>query len=170
VKAAPVLSQDAVPGVRMFDAEDRDLLATGRSWCLQKNYREALRAFQDAFELLTSHDESVIGPQFLSHYGAAVAAGGRREEGRKLCERSIQLEPYEPEHYLNLGRVHRMAGDLSAAFRAFDRGLAILPDHPSLRAEKAELERRRFHPIPSLSRNHPLNRCLGKILSLAGGR
>ncbi len=152
----------------MFDDDGRGLLGLGRQYSLRREYAEALRSFQQALQILAFDGDLVLQPQFLSHYGAALAAAGREEEGRRLCERSIQLEPYEPEHHLNLGRVHLMAGDPGAAFRDFNRGLAIRPEHPFLLAERTRLERRRLLPLPSLPRSHLLNRCLGKILAAAG--
>lgn len=152
----------------MFDAEYRDLLALGRDCCLNRNYAEALGVFRQAFQTLASEGGIAVRPEYLSHYGVAIASSGRTDEGRRLCERSIQLEPYEPEHYLNLGLVHQMAGQRSAALAALERGLVIHSDHPSLLAEKRKLDRRRALPIPSLSRGHLLNRCIAKLLSLTG--
>ncbi|PYQ11495.1 MAG: hypothetical protein DMH00_08030 [Acidobacteria bacterium] len=152
----------------MLDTEGADHLSQGRQFALGGDYASALRSFQQAVSDLPFEGGLMVRPQFLSHYGAALAlASGRREEGRRLCERSIQLEPYELEHYLNLGRIHQSSGDRSAAFIAFDRGLAIHPDHPLLLAERRKMDRRRFLPIPALSRDHMLNRYLGKILATA---
>ena len=171
MKGRPAWGKAPLHGERMFDADGMDLLTLGRIQVLKGKYAEALRSFQEALQVLAFDGELVVHPQFLSHYGAALAAaGGRREEGRKLCERSIQLEPYEAEHYLNLGLVHQMAGDRSAAFWAFNQGLNIRPDHPALLAERRKLERRRVVCFSSLPRNHLLNRCLGKILSATGVR
>jgi len=152
----------------MFDVDDRDLLALGRDCCLNRNYAEALSVFRRAFQALAFEGGIAVHPEYLSHYGVALAASGRTNEGRRLCERSIQLEPYEPEHYLNLGLVHQMTGHRSAAFGALERGLAVRPDHPSLLAERRKLDRRRALPIPSLAREHLLNRCIAKLLSITG--
>ncbi len=157
----------------MFDAEGLDHLRLGRKLALAQEYPEALQSFQRASQALALDGELALHPQYLSHYGASLAgAAGRTEEGRRLCERSIQLEPYEPEHYLNLGLVLAMAGQRSEALAAFTRGLSIRPDHPGLQAEIGKAERRRSVPFPALPRHHPLNRCLGKLLSVArvGGR
>src|SRR5262245_53352893 len=108
----------------MMDSEGLDLLRLGRKQALRRDYPEALRSFQRASRLLAFHGEILVHPQFLSHYAASLAgAAGRMEEGRRLCERSIQLEPYEPEHYLNLGLILEMAGHRSEALEAFSRGL-----------------------------------------------
>jgi tetratricopeptide (TPR) repeat protein len=155
----------------MLDSEGRDLLRLGRKQALKRDYPEALRSFQRASRLLASEGDLVVHPQFLSHYAASLAGTlGKTEEGRRLCERSIQLEPYEPEHYLNLGLVLSMAGNRRNALDAFRRGLAIRPDDPHLLLEARMAERRSFLPLPFLSRGHPLNRCLGKILSLSRAR
>lgn len=152
----------------MFDADGLDLLRLGRKQALKQDYAEALRCFQRALQVLSFDGELPVHPQYLSHYGVALAgATGRTEEGRRLCTRSIQLEPYEPEHYLNLGLVMRMTGNRKEALAAFTRGLSIRPDHPDLMAEMRRSERRRGAPLPFLPRTHPLNRCLGKFLRSA---
>jgi tetratricopeptide (TPR) repeat protein len=153
----------------MSDVEGLDHLRLGRKLALQQQYSGALQSFQRALQLLAFDGNLAVQPQYLSHYGASLAgAAGRTQEGRRFCERSIQLEPYEPEHYLNLGLVHAMAGRRREALGAFARGLSICPDHPRLQAEIGRMERRRFVPFPALPREHLLNRCLGKLLSAAG--
>jgi len=154
----------------MIDTEGLDHLRLGRKLALAREYPEALQSFQRASQVLVFDGELAVHPQYLSHYGASLAgAAGRTEEGRRLCERSIQLEPYEPEHYLNLGLVLAMAGHRSQALAAYTRGLSIRPDHPRLQAEFGKAERRRCLPFPALPRHHLLNRCLGKLLTVAGG-
>ena len=153
----------------MFDVEGLDHLRLGRKLALQQEYPGALQSFQRAFQVLAFDGDLAVHPQYLSHYGASLAgAAGRTQEGRRFCERSIQLEPYEPEHYLNLGLVLAMAGHRSEALAAFTLGLSIRPDHAGLQAEIRRMERRRFVPFPALPREHVLNRCLGKLLSAAG--
>jgi len=153
----------------MFDVEGLDHLRLGRKLALQQEYPGALQSFQRAFQVMAFDGDLSVQPQYLSHYGASLAgAAGRTQEGRRFCERSIQLEPYEPEHYLNLGLVLAMAGRRREALAAFARGLSVCPDHPALRAEIGKMERRRFVPFPGLPREHLLNRCLGKLLSAAG--
>jgi len=153
----------------MFDTEGLDHLRLGRKLALAQEYPEALQNFQRASQVLIFDGELAVHPQYLSHYGASLAgAAGRTEEGRRLCERSIQLEPYEPEHYLNLGLVLAMAGHRSEALAAFIRGLSIRPDHPGLQAEIGKADRRRCVPFSALPRHHLLNRCLGKLLAAAG--
>ena len=153
----------------MLDTPGTDLLGRARRQILAKDYTSGLRSFQRALSEMAFEGEMAVHPQFLSHYGAALAmASGRREEGRRLCERSIQLEPYEPEHFLNLARIHQVCGNRAAAFSAFDRGLAISPEHPQLRQERRSLDRRKILALPALPRNHPFNRCLGRLMSAAG--
>jgi tetratricopeptide (TPR) repeat protein len=153
-------------GDRMFDAEGLDLLQLARKQVLKGDYAEALRSFQLALQLLVFDGNLAVHPQYLSHYGVALAgSAGKIEEGRRLCERSIQLEPYEPEHYLNLGVVLQMRGDQAGALTAFSRGLAVRSDHPDLLERIRTAERRRTVLFPALPRNHVLNRCLGRIIA-----
>ena len=152
-----------------LDRIESSTLEDARRQILAEDYDSGLRNFQRFLFDCSFEDEMPLRPQFLSYYGAALAwASGKLSEGRRLCERSIQLEPYEPEHYLNLARIHKMGGNRDAALRAFDSGLAIRPDHPQLLQERSSLERRRFRAIRSLHRDHPLNRYLGKLLGAAG--
>ena len=156
----------SISGDWMFDVEGMDLLQLARKQVLKGDYAEALRSFQLALQVLVFDGNLAVHPQYLSHYGVALAgSAGKIEEGRRLCERSIQLEPYEPEHYLNLGVVLQMRGDQAGAFRAFTRGLSVRSDHPDLLERIRTADRRRVVLFPSLPRNHVLNRCLGKIIS-----
>jgi hypothetical protein len=75
------------------------------------------------------------------------------------------LEPYEPEHYLNLGVVLQMRGDQAGALTAFSQGLVVRSDHPDLLERIRTAERRRTLLFPALPRNHVLNRCLGRIMA-----
>lgn len=154
----------------MFDAESNELLNLGRQHSLRRNYPEALKSFEQALHGSTFAGGLILAPQFLSHYGAALASTGRMEEGHRFCERSIQLEPYEPEHYLNLGLVRWMSGEAREAFQAFDQGLSLYPDHPGLISEKRRLERRGARFFPSLHRNHLLNHFLGKLFAASKHR
>lgn len=149
----------------MFDTDETTMLILARSQALGRDYSRALRSFQRAISELAFPGETPVQPQYLSHYGIALAmASGRREEGRRLCERSIQLEPYEPEHYLNLARIHFTAGDRAAAIMACDEGLSICPQDPLLTQERVAMDRRQAAFFRLLPRSHPLNRCVGRFL------
>lgn len=152
-------------GQRRFDSDETALLSLARSQALGRDYNRALRSFQSAIVELAFPGETPVQPQYLSHYGIALAmASGRCEEGRRLCERSIQLEPYEPEHYLNLARIHFESGNHAAAILACEEGLSICPQDPLLTQERKALDRRKGSFFPMLPRNHPLNRCVGMFL------
>ena len=152
----------------MFDTDETALLRLARSQALGRDYQRALRSFQRAISELAFPGEAPVQPQYLSHYGIALAmASGRREEGRRLCERSIQLEPYEPEHYLNLARIHFTAGNHAAAILACDEGLSICPQDPFLTQERDAMDRRVASFFRLLPRSHPLNRCVGLFLRAA---
>ena len=149
----------------MFDASETALLSLARNQALGREYVTALRNFQRVISEAPFPGETLVAPQYLSHYAISLAmASGRREEGRRLCERSIQLEPYEPEHYLNLARIHLGTGNRAAAILACEEGLSICPQHPLLTLERDAMERRRTSFLPGLPRDHPLNRCVGRFL------
>ena len=149
----------------MFDCDGTGLLSLARNQALGRDYVTALRNFQRAISEAPFPGETLVHPQYLSHYALSLAmASGRREEGRRLCERSIQLEPYEPEHYLNLARIHLGMGNRAAAILACEKGLSICPQHPLLTQERDALDRRRTSFFSVLPRHHPLNRCVGRFL------
>jgi tetratricopeptide (TPR) repeat protein len=148
----------------MLDTDDTALLSLARSQSLGGDYSRALHSFQRAIIELAFPGETPVQPQYLSHYGIALAmASGRCEEGRRLCERSIQLEPYEPEHYLNLARIHFGSGNRAAAILACEEGLSICPQDPLLTQERDAMNRRKGSFFRLLPRNHPLNRCIGRF-------
>src|SRR5262245_40046229 len=104
----------------MPETVETSLLENARRQILAMEYDSGLRSFQRVLLDFSFQDGIPLHPQFLSHYGVALAmASGKLSEGRRFCERSIQLEPYEPEHYLNLARIHRRSGDRGGAFEAF---------------------------------------------------
>ena len=112
---------------------------------------------------------------------------GQYREAIKLCEAALAVEPHNPAHYLNLGRVYLLAGHKSKALATFRKGLsADAVKGTSANAEStadgrakqqalilAELRRlgiRRRPPFPSLPREHRLNRVAGKLLANLGLR
>ena len=101
---------------------------------------------------------------YLSYYGYSLARAEERPspESIRACETAARREFMSAELQLNLGRVYAMAGKVSRALAAFEKGLRLNPRHKALREERRRLDRRAQPPIGFLSRNHPLNRWLGK--------
>ena len=94
---------------------------------------------------------------------------GKVKEAVALCMEAIKDDPKNPDIYLNLGRVHLLAGQRRSAIRAFDLGLRY-GRSPQIENELALIGRRKAPPLPFLSRSNPLNKFLGKFLKKLGLR
>ena len=107
---------------------------------------------------------------------------GQYREAIRLCEAALKAEPHNPAHYLNLGRIFLLTRHKTRAVETFRKGLSgdavtgsapAAESTPESRAKHqalilAELRRlgiRRRPPFPSLPREHPLNRVVGRFLA-----
>jgi tetratricopeptide (TPR) repeat protein len=109
---------------------------------------------------------AVARPQtrYLSYYGLSVAQSqGPTPEAIRACETAARLDFFNPDLLLNLGRVYQLAGKVTRALEAFERGLKLAPTHAALRAELAKADRRTRPPLSVVPRQHPVNRALGKL-------
>ena len=94
---------------------------------------------------------------------------GQYRRGMELCQEALAVEPDEPAHYLNLGRVYLVAGDKPEALRVMREGMTKGGD-PRLARMLERLGTRRKPVFASLSRNNPINKYLGILLSRLGIR
>jgi tetratricopeptide (TPR) repeat protein len=109
-------------------------------------------------------------PKWYSYLGYCIAKQrGQHRKGLELCQSSLELEPDNPIHFLNLGRVHLLKGDKIEALRIWREGMAK-GGCPELLQQLERLGTRRRSVIPALHRNNPLNRYLGILLSRLGLR
>jgi hypothetical protein len=103
-------------------------------------------------------------PQMLSLMGYCVVSDtGQIKQGIAMCVRAIANDPFNCDHYLNLGRIYILGNDRRRAIRSFKKGLQIRKD-PRIIKELRQLGIRRAPPINSLPREHFLNVITGKIL------
>ena len=86
-----------------------------------------------------------------------------------LCREALGAAPADPRHYYHLGRIHLLANQKTQAIAAFRRGLKAQRHQPII-DELRRLGIRRPPPFTSLSRDHLINRSLGKILARLGIR
>jgi predicted Zn-dependent protease len=103
-------------------------------------------------------------PKIASYYAVCLAKE-RRDVARalELCDAAIADDPGNPVHYLNLGRIHLAAGMKREAIKAFRDGL-LYGKSPLISRELEKLGWRDLAVIPSLGREHLVNRMLGKLL------
>ena len=123
--------------------------------------------------ILTEVQHGVKRPEmrYLSYYGLSRAkAHGATPQVIQACETASRRDSLNPDLFLNLGRVYLLAGKTTKALAAFRRGLELAPDHRSLLAESAKVDRRSPPPLSVVSRSHPLNKMLGKLRWSLRGR
>jgi len=126
-------------------------------------YLEALALFETSMEL-TRRGGDAPAVKCLSYYGLCVAmASTRLHEAHDLCATAVHADPSDPDHHLNLGRVHLRMGDREQAFESFVRGLRADRRHRGLIDAIGALGFRRRPVIAFLGRRHPLNRMLGQL-------
>ena len=124
---------------------------------------EALQWLEKAVE----EEKSPLACAYLAYCRAKEQ--GKYREAIALCTEAMKEEPKNSEIYLNLGRVHLLAGQRKSAIRAFDLGLRY-GRSPQIENELALIGRRKAPPLPFLSRSNPLNKLLGKFLKKLGLR
>lgn len=112
---------------------------------------------------------------------------GQYREAIRICEAALAVEPHNPAHYLNLGRVYLLAKHKSKALATFRKGLsadavkgtsanaectadARAKQQALILQQLRQLGIRRRPPFPSLPREHRLNRVAGKVLANLGLR
>jgi tetratricopeptide (TPR) repeat protein len=109
-------------------------------------------------------------PEWYSYLGYCIARQrGQHRKGLELCQASLAVEPDNPMHFLNLGRVHLNKGDKIKALQIWREGMAK-GGCPELLQQLERLGTRSRPIIPVLHRNNPLNRYLGILLNRLGLR
>lgn len=91
------------------------------------------------------------------------------QKGIALCEEALRMEPANSSHYLNMARICLLLGQKTRAIAFLRKGLKFQRNKAIIELLQS-LGVRRESVFPSLSRNHPLNRYSGMILSRLGLR
>jgi tetratricopeptide (TPR) repeat protein len=140
--------------------------------CLSENRpKEASEFFRTALELERQRSKSRLDMRYLSYYGLSLARAGLSTQiALQACRSAASRQYQDPVLLLNLGRVYLLTGRVSPALEAFERGLAISPDHKILLRERAQIDRRQRPVVPFLGRNSTINRWLGRVRASRRGR
>jgi tetratricopeptide (TPR) repeat protein len=147
-----------MPEHRSNTVFSRGLTAVARG-----RYLEALALFETSMELTRRGGDSPP-VKCLSYYALCDArASTRLQEAHDLCAAAVHAEPSDPDHHLNLGRVHLRMGDREQAFESFVRGLRVDRRHRGLIHAVGTIGFRRRPVLAFLGRRHPLNRMLGQL-------
>ena len=80
------------------------------------------------------------------------------------CQDARREEPKNSDIYLNLGRIHLLAGKRKQAIQVFRLGLRH-QRNSRISAELAAMGMRKHPPLPFLHRNNPVNKYLGMLMA-----
>lgn len=109
-------------------------------------------------------------PGWYSCLGFCIAKErGHITHGLELCHQAIEHEPENPVHYLYLSKVQLLAGHKVEALQALRHGMSK-GNCPDIQRLLVAIGTRKPSVVPFLSRNNPLNKYLGIILTRLGLR
>ena len=91
------------------------------------------------------------------------------QQAMRLCREALELDPGNPEHYYQLGRIYIAAGQKKQAITTLRKGLKF-KRHQGIIDELTKLGARKPVVFSSLPREHILNRSAGFLLSKLGTR
>lgn len=107
-----------------------ELYSTGLKAMKMNDYNSAIDLLKAAVRLEPDKAE------YYSSLGMALAEKPRRlHEAREMCEKAVEMEPYDVDNYINLGLVYRKAGLHARARKQFEKALHWEPDHYIARRE-----------------------------------
>jgi tetratricopeptide (TPR) repeat protein len=141
----------------------------------EENFAKGLHALSNGhlylalvcFEQAVNVERSPLCCSYLAF--CLAKARGQYAEAVSLCEEALGKDPTNPVHYLNLGRVHIFAGQREKALNVLRQGLNFGNSDEIIRELNA-LGTRKPPVIPSLRREHPLNKFCGILLKKLGLR
>jgi len=139
-------------------ASSNGLFQKGRALLRENNTLGALACFEKAYTINRTSD-------IQSYLGLCIATErGRISEGVRLCLEAIDLDPGNPLHYLNLGKVYLKADRKTDCVGVLREGLSRA-DNPEIRELLDRIGMRKPPVFPFLPRGHFLNRYAGLIIS-----
>ena len=148
----------------MESLSPEDFSRQGHAALKSRDYRNAAAFFRKAIDLDRERNKRLPEMRYLSYYGLSLAhAGLSKKIAIEACGSAASRQRNDPVLFLNLGRVYRLSGKHTHAMRAFEAGLSIAPDNRVLSRELALLDRRAKPVLSFLSRDHAINRWLGKV-------
>ena len=128
---------------------------------MAKDYRAAVREFGKALDSIAEHHE--LYSRAASYLGLAQVLTSDRN-GLLLCRDAASAELMEGEIYLNLACAEWHANNRQRAVDAVNRGRTIDRNHETLIRASTLIDSRRRNVLPFLSREHVLNRVLGRMM------
>jgi tetratricopeptide (TPR) repeat protein len=147
----------------MSNSQAEELFAKGLNALSNRHFYLALVCFEQSMQ-----EEKT--PLCCSYLAFCLAkARGQLAEAISLCEQTLENDPENTTHYLNLGRILMLAGQRGKAIKTFRQGLKLGASDEIVQ-ELNEAGTRKHPPFPSLQRGHILNRMCGILLKTIGQR
>jgi hypothetical protein len=141
-----------------------ELFDKGRDALKAKDYKAAERAFKEVMKSLDEHH--VHYNQVASHLGLAQVLISDRN-GLLLCRDAASSETVDGDVFLNLACAEWHTENRKRAIDAVIRGRRIDASHDQLARACMLLDSRQRNVIPFLSRQHFLNRIVGRMMRRA---
>ncbi|MEO8216472.1 MAG: tetratricopeptide repeat protein [Acidobacteriota bacterium] len=124
--------------------------------------------YTSGMELLsTVYTELSEGPaDGLSHYGVCLSLLEKKHKPAiRLCQRAVDVQFYQPSHYVNFVKVYLAAGSRRKAVEILEQGMRRLPNDETILGLRQKIGYRRSPVIPFLHRDNPMNIAFGKMRS-----
>jgi tetratricopeptide (TPR) repeat protein len=145
----------------MPNEEAAQLVAKGREALVHDHDYLALTCFEQAIRLewtpLACSSLAFCMAKVRGHYNEAIL----------LARKALDIEPDNPVHYKNLGRILLLSGDNEQGIQMLRQGLQY-GERLSIVQELEKLGIRKPPIFKSLPRSHPINKCLGLFLAWLG--
>lgn len=147
----------------MIDINPEALFKKGLESLARNEWTAALACFEKAAGLLNI-------PIHNSFLALCIARErGQTNKALALCRETLEAEPDNSILYLNMGKIYLMQGKTEEAIEILRKGLTQGTNEQII-AELGRIGTRRPPPLSFLSRDNPLNKYLGIILSRLGLR
>jgi len=147
----------------MIDINPDALFKKGLESLARNEWTAALACFEKAAGLLNI-------PIHNSFLALCIARErGQTNKALALCGETLEAEPDNSILYLNMGKIYLMQGKTEEAIEILRKGLTQGTNEQII-AELGRIGTRRPPPLSFLSRDNPLNKYLGIILSRLGLR
>lgn len=141
----------------------KDFSSQGIQALNKGNSIAALAFFEKAVQI----ENTALNRSYLAYCMAKER--GQFKKAVSLCDGAMKEEPANSIHYLNLGKIYLLHGSREEAIRIYRDGLKF-GDNPQILDELINLGIRKKPVISFLSRNNPLNKYLGLLLTRLGLR
>ncbi|MBM2838183.1 MAG: hypothetical protein HW415_808 [Deltaproteobacteria bacterium] len=86
-------------------------------------------------------------------------------KAEEFCKMAVKKEFYMPQYYINLAEVYKLKGNKVKAIKTLEAGLKLDSENKVILKELYKFGARKGPAIPILSRENPINKQLGIVLS-----